>query len=178
MSPHSSPVREDQDRTRETAEIEPKSYVITQSLGVNRIMELREQKFLSRAKNIIAKLKMNFEKTWQFRNARWMFKLAAFRGKWNFWCQSKLGKPCVFTEMVQNVMLKYIFCTWSFNYYPSFIYRMNAYIQKGVINEKTWFKKCTLPLAIFLHPTTFHQIYFQRKQLIAVSMNNVLRLNQ
>ena len=71
-------------QTRETAEIEPKSYVITQSLGVNRIMELREQKFLSRAKNIIAKLKTNFEKTWQFRNARWMFKLAAFRGKWNF----------------------------------------------------------------------------------------------
>ena len=116
------------------------SYVITQGLGVNRIMELRERKFLSRAKNIIAKRKMNFERTWQVRNARWMFKLAAFRGKWNFWCQSKLGKPCVFTEMVQNVMLKYIFCTWSFNDYPSFIYRMHAYIQKGVINEKTWFK--------------------------------------
>ena len=84
MSPHSSPLREDEDQTRETAEIEPKSYVITQSLGVNRIKELREQKFLSRAKNIIAKLKTNFEKTWQFRNARWMFKLAAFRAKWNF----------------------------------------------------------------------------------------------
>ena len=84
MSPHSSPLREDQDRTRETAEIEPKSYVITQSLGVNRIMELRERKFLSRAKNIITKRKMNFERTWQVRNARWMFKLAAFRGKWNF----------------------------------------------------------------------------------------------
>ena len=133
-------------------------------------MELREQKFLSRAKNIIAKLKMNFERTRQFRNARWMFKLAAFRGKCNFWCQSKFGKPCVFTELEQNVMLKYIFSTWSFNDYPSFIYRMNAYIQKGVINEKTWFKKCTLPLAIFLHPTSFRHIYFQRKQLIAVSI--------